>query len=66
MISPYVLPRIEKWLLSLGLGVGASGEVIAATIATGTNKGQILGLITTAEGLGEEMVEGEQGCAARF
>jgi hypothetical protein len=66
MIGPFILAGVEEGMLGFGFGVDACGEVVAATIATGTSKGEVLGFIIATEGLGEEMVEGEQGCAAGF
>jgi hypothetical protein len=59
MIGPFILTRVEEGMLGLGFGIDACGEVVAAAIAAGTGKGKVFGIIIAAEGLGEEMVEGE-------
>jgi hypothetical protein len=66
VISPIVFAGIEEGLFGLGFGVDGCGEVVAATIATDAGKGKVFRVIATVKGLGEDVVEGENGCAACF
>jgi hypothetical protein len=66
VIGPIVFAGIEERLCGLGFGVDGGGEVVAATVATDAGKGEIFRVIATVEGLGEDVVEGENGCTACF
>jgi hypothetical protein len=66
VIGPVILARIKEGLDDLGFGVDASGEVVPATIATDTSKGKIRGIVAAVKGLGEDVVERKNGCAACF
>lgn len=66
VISPHFAAWIEKGLFSRRFRVDASREVVAATIATDAGECEVFRVVTAIEGLGENVVEGEDRRATCF
>ncbi len=66
VIDPLFVAWVEKGVFSCGFRVDASSEVVAATIATDAGECEVFRVVTAIEGLGENVVEGEDRCAACF
>jgi hypothetical protein len=64
--SPLVVTGVEEGMYGLGFGFYGCGEVVAATVATDAGKGKVFLVVAAVEGLGEDVIEGEDGCAACF